>query len=84
MIVQGLEVEVDTTLGKIPFGAIFLFDNTLFMRVKPVGWMLNSTIFQEKLGDGYAVVVNIETGQLKFLKGTEKVELTSSTISWNP
>lgn len=64
-------------------GECFLYQEELYMRVKPVSWILNSTIFQEKLAAGFIVCVWAKTGKLGFLKGTEQVQPVNSTVSWS-
>ena len=64
-------------------GELFLYKNELYMRVKPVSWMLNSSIIQDKLSSGHIVVVWLETGKLGFMKGTEPVEPVTGKLEWS-
>lgn len=48
-------------------------DSDFFMRVRPVSFMLNSTLVQENLNKGNPLVLNMNNGNVYFIKPTEGV-----------
>lgn len=67
----------------VPLGAMFLYTNALCMRIKPVAYMLNSSIVQEKLASGHIMYITFESGKCSFLKGDTLVEPVTGTLSWS-
>ena len=54
--------------------------NDPFIRVKPVNYLLNSSLICDKLNRGDPLVVNLALGTLYFIDGEEIVESVSSAI----
>jgi hypothetical protein len=54
----------------------------IFMRVKPTGYLLNSTLICDKLNDGFICAVNMEKGTLYFIQAEEEVEPLEATLEW--
>lgn len=52
-----------------------------FMRVKPVSYILNSSLVQDKLAAGYVMAIGLENGTLYFIAGSEAIrKVTSATL----
>lgn len=77
-----LPLKTVTTAKFIEMGTLFLISSDLYMRVKPVSWMLNSTLIQDKITRGYVFAVNMETGKLGTIEGSEIVEPVTGTLKW--
>jgi hypothetical protein len=57
------------------FGQFFQreFQSETFMRLKPVNFLLNSSLICDCINLGKVLVVNLETGNCYFIKGDETV-----------
>lgn len=51
------------------FGQCFLLSGHMYMRVKPINFMLNSTLVQDVLGRGDVFVVRLDNGRLSAMSG---------------
>ena len=68
----------------IASGDLFLSAaNMIFMRVKPTGYILNSTLICDKLNSGFIAAVNVEKGTLYFIQADEEVEPLTATLEWS-
>lgn len=72
-----------TPASSIPAGSLFLYGNTICMRIKPVAYLLNSALIQDKLAKGYVMYVAIETGKCSWLKGEAVVEPIIGKLEWS-
>lgn len=73
----------EISASSILLGKLFLYSNSLCMRIKPVAYMLNSTIVQEKLSSGHIMYVSLEHGKCSWLKGNTPVEPVTGKLSWS-
>ena len=64
-------------------GEVFLFNSQLHIRTKPVSWMLNSTLIQDKITKGFIFATNLETGKFTTIPGTTAIEKVSATLQWS-
>ncbi len=76
---------LNTILARqVSVGSIFMGSkNGIFMRVKPTGYLLNSTLICDKLNAGFICAVNMEKGTLYFIQGEEEVEPLEATLEWS-
>lgn len=60
------------TINQIPFGQTCRLDgyDGYIMRVKPVNYLLNSTLVSDVINRNKCFVVNIETGNMFIVEGT--------------
>jgi len=66
------------------FGSVFGRKNrtSYYMRVKPVNYILNSTLIVDKVNSGDILVVKLDTATVAFIDGNETIiPVTSATIS---
>jgi hypothetical protein len=66
------------------FGAVFgrKRRQAFYMRVKPVNYLLNSTLIVDKINSGDVLVVRLDTATVAFIDGNEIViPVTSATMS---
>lgn len=70
-------------LRLISFGKCFLRKNKLLMRVKPIGFLLNSSLITDVINRGGVFVVDLETGVLSALNGEEELEQGLTNIEIN-
>lgn len=68
---------------QLQMGQTFLFLNTVHMRTKPVSWMLNSSLIQDKITKGFIFATNLETGKFCTIDGAYLVEPVTGTLSWS-
>jgi len=69
--------EIKAILKDVPFGAHFVKpgdDSQVYMRVKPVNWLLNSTLVNDCINKNKCFVVNIEKGTLFIMPGEKEVQ----------
>jgi hypothetical protein len=72
------------TAKQIKLGAMFLVvSGELCMRIKPVAYLLNSSLIQDKLAQGYVMYVALESGKCSWLRGDAPVEPVTGTLSWS-
>lgn len=85
MIIERLDTASKFTIpvSTLKIGELFLYNNTLFMRAKPVSWILNSSLVQDKLANGFIFAVDMEAGKIVCIKGTEKVEPVFGELKWS-
>lgn len=67
---------------EIKMGDTFLFSNRICMRTKPVSWMLNSTLIQDKITRGFIFATDLESGKFCTIDRNFKVEKVSCTLQW--
>ena len=60
--------------NKINVGNAFLLNNVLYLRVKPIGFLTNSTILSDVFSRGDIIVYKPLRGTIACLKGTEYVK----------
>lgn len=68
---------------EIPFSSCFVpYDRPteVLMRVKPVSWMLNSSLVQDKLTQGYIFVVDMRKGNFGCLRGDTEVQYVEAEL----
>lgn len=60
----------------IPFGGLFsrIGRNDTLMRVKPVGYILNSSLVNEAINKNNVFAISTDTGNLRILDGYFEVE----------
>jgi hypothetical protein len=68
------------TLRSAPYGEVLKIRDKYLMRVKPTQFLLNSTLVSNVLNRGDCFVVNMETGTLYILQGSEEISVTESTM----
>lgn len=71
------------TANAVKFGECFRVCSAgahIFMRVKPVSWMLNSALIQDKLAHGYIFAVNVESGNFFTVIGQCQVILLDTQL----
>lgn len=51
-------------------------DGKTYMRVRPMSYLLNSTLVQETLNEGKLFVVEVASGDLKILPKDEEVRMS--------
>lgn len=85
MKIEQLSLPLDSEVpaSSIKCGELFLHFNSLCMRTKPVSWILNSTLIQDKLARGFIFFVNIETGKFGCMLGSESVESVTGKLTWS-
>lgn len=69
-------------VSSIKMGEVFLHLNRIYLRTKPVAWMLNSTLIQDKMASGYVFATDLETGKFTTLLGSQEVEVVNVTLTW--
>lgn len=66
-------------INDVPFGNIFYRlkhnDPNVYMRLRPVSYLLNSTLVSESLANGKSMICNIVTGSCFFIEGSEEVSI---------
>lgn len=55
-------------------------DKSTIMRVKPTSFLLNSTLVTEVLNRADVFIVNVVTGTLFSIKGTEEVKILNAKL----
>lgn len=83
MLIEQLEIKLDNlTAAGIPFGHLFFYKGDIYMSVKPVSFLLNSTLVQENINAGKRFCVNLEKGTLHILPGNTVVEAVDAKLIW--
>jgi hypothetical protein len=81
---QEIKPKVVPTAGSVKFGVPFRFVDVpnfqLFIRVKPVNFLTNSTLLNDIFSRGDALVVNLATGTLGTTKGERVIKLVGCKI----
>lgn len=70
------------TAKQIKFGDLFLANNTIFMRVKPVNFLTNSTLLNDVINRGDIFAVNMEKGTLVCYTGNTEVEAVTAELQY--
>lgn len=68
--------------SSVKMGDVFLFLNRVHIRTKPVSWMLNSTLIQDKLAKGFIFATDLETGKFSTIDGAFLVEPVKAILKW--
>lgn len=81
-IIRPSSKEKKLLISQAPYGIPFTRcqDSSTIMRVKPTSFLLNSTLVGEVLNRGDVFIVNLVTGTLFSIKGTEEVKLLSAKL----
>jgi hypothetical protein len=69
--------------SQVPFGKPFRLVNSkqdIHIRVKPTGFLLNSSVVSDVLSRGDTFVTNIQKGTLYAIEGDRAVELIDASI----
>lgn len=85
MLIEQIEIELKEPqyiAREIPFGEVFLYKGDVHMRVKPVSFLLNSTLVQENINAGKVFCVNMEKGTLHIIQGGYAVERIEANLTW--
>ena len=61
---------VAKTLKDLPFGEPFYFNSTVRMKVKPTGFLLNSSLVGDVLNRADCFVIDVEKGTLYVMLGS--------------
>lgn len=84
LLIQGQSAEYNPgiALSEVPVKTVFCrHDNKdYFIRVKPVSYLLNSTLVQDKLASGFCIIVSMTSGTMYFAKGSELVVPVTSAV----
>lgn len=85
MLIEQMEIDWDEplpTAAEIKFGELFTSANRIYMRVKPVSFLLNSTLIQENINAGKVFCVDVEKGTLHIKPGNLPVEKVTAKLQW--
>lgn len=86
MLLEQLEIQLDSpspTLSEIKHGETFFFHGDIYLKVRPVSFILNSSLVAENLARGKSFCVNLETGTLHCFEGSREVERVNAKIQWS-
>lgn len=84
LTIEGIQArpEAATKASDLEYCEVFMRKGSTvglyFMRVKPISYLLNSSLVQDKLASGHILVVGLENGSLYFIGGTEPVKKVQS------
>ena len=68
------------TIRSVPFGSWFSYKGKILMRVKPVQFLLNSTLVTDVINRGDCFVVDMETGNLYVTDGSKSALFANATL----
>lgn len=76
------EILATLTINRAPYGIPLTRkqDSSTIMRVKPTSFLLNSTLVTEVLNRADVFIVNVVTGTLFSIKGTEEVTILNAKL----
>lgn len=76
------ELEQTLTINQAPYGVALkrIKDSSTILRVKPTSFLLNSTLVTEVLNRSDVFIVNLVTGTLFSITGTEEVEILNAKV----
>lgn len=64
---------VVSPVSKMEFGVRFKRGSEVFIRTRPTSYLLNSSLISRALSDGKSLIVNLESGSLFIVEGSEIV-----------
>lgn len=76
-----LDIITRTYASDIKFHNCFTFKNEIFMRVKPTGFLLNSSLIGDVINRGDIFVVNLSKGTVRAFQGDIEVQECDVQIS---
>ena len=76
------ELAVTNTINQLPFGKAFRFERSgqIHIRVKPVNYLLNSTLLTDVINRGKCIVSNVEKGTVYVVEGDREVMVVDAVI----
>lgn len=82
IIKTAAEKKTNPTINSVPFGVALkrISDRSTVMRVKPTSYLLNSTVVTDTLNKGNVFIVNLITGTLFGISGTEEVIILDAKL----
>ena len=64
MIVKKNEIAHAVTVADLEAGDLFSYKNKIWMKVKPIGFLSNSSVINDVLARGDSIAVSLEDGEV--------------------
>lgn len=73
----------ESLIGYLGFGQCAIYRNVIVMRVKPVNFLLNSSLIVDALNRHKVMVVNVEKGTCYLVEGDVSCTPIEATLQWS-